>query len=209
MLLFVGICKNASSSLWSCIHGKYGEYKTSHGQHDALYKRQDDIKRANKIICVTRHPYSRWISMYTYLQYQPKWRNMNVDHLLDRILMAKKSDKLDPIGIGRTDLDIVFCPQWTWLGKTVEDAKRVLSRNKMVILNFHQMDRDIRTKVPELKNKIKRHNVTSTERRNSYRQMTPHHKKMIQTIFKEDFELFGWDRSWNPNSNNVPKNTLY
>lgn len=209
-LVFIGICKNASSSLWSMIHGRNGIFKTSFGQHDTIMKRKAEIEKAKKVLVVTRHPYSRWMSMYTFLQYQPKWKGLDPDIVLDRIRIAQMEGKLDPVGIGRTNLDIVFCPQWTWLGKTPAEAKMTLKQNKTILLDCHRLQNDMRRKVPELKGNVRCENKTSQERRNTYNRMTTHQRQMVQAIWKEDFDLFGWDRSWFPESGTIPdRKNLY
>lgn len=206
-IVFVGICKNASSSLWSMIHGKAGKYPTAAGQHDTLMQRQSEAKQASKIIIVTRHPYSRWISMYTFLQYQKQWKGLHPDIILDRIRQAQIQKKLDPIGIARTNLDIIFCPQWTWIGKTPSEAKKKLEeKEKIVVLNFHQLKKDFEEKVPEMNGAIVEHqNRTSDQRRQTYLTLTPQQKRIVQQIWKEDFELFGWDKEWDPESGNNPQ----
>ena len=203
-LVFVGICKNASSSLWSMIHGRNGLYRTSAGQHDTMMTRKAEIDKAKKVLVVTRHPYARWISMYTFLQYQPKWKGIDPDVMLDRIRMAQIEGKLDPIGIGRTDLDIVFCPQWTWLGKTKEEAKMKLKQEKTIVLDCHHLQEELHIKVPELKENVRCENKTSEERRNTYTRMTTHQRQMVQIIWGEDFDLFGWDRLWFPEGGTTP-----
>lgn len=204
-LVFIGICKNASSSLWDMIHGKRGHHPTTFGQHDTLMQRQSEAQNATKVIIITRHPYSRWISMYTFLQYQPQWKGLHPDVILDRIRQAQIQKRLDPRGIGRTDLDIVFCPQWTWIGQSPEEAKQQLESKKLVVLDFHRLNEDLKTKVPELKTPMKHHNRTSELRRKTYRTLTPHQRQMVQQIWKEDFELFGWDKGWDPSRHDVPR----
>lgn len=193
-IVFIGICKNASSSLWKLLHSKGdGLYSTPYAQHATVMDRKDEIEQASKIIIVTRDPYARWKSMYTFLQYQKQWKNVDPDLVLDRIRQAQLQNRLNPKSIGRTDLDIIFCPQWTWLGHTIQEAKERIRDPRLVILDFDHLSRDLQTNVSELKTlRVGHHNRTSDQFKSTYDTMTAHQRQMVRSIWKEDFELFGW-----------------
>lgn len=144
------------------------------------------------------------MSMYTFLQYQPQWKNLCPDTVLDRIRKEQLAGNLDPVNIGRTRLDVVFCPQWTWLAKTPEEAKNILKSQNTVVMNFHDLATETARKLPGLKTRVKHENKTPVKRKKIYTRMTPQQKRMIQLIFADDFKLFGWNSAWDPQSNCVP-----
>lgn len=175
-VLFVGIPKNASESICKTLCDSTGVSRNHN--HTPIIK--FNYKKYYSF-CVVRNPYDRFLSAYTYLQYQPRWKKS-----VDEILIMLEKAKIFNIFNIKYNFDIVFAPQYLFIC----DEKNNILVNK--IMRYEKLDEEWNNFQQKYKvENIQKKNITPNKRK-IVKKLSNDQKKRIYNLYKTDFVLFGY-----------------
>lgn len=209
-ILFVHIPKTAGTSIVSLFEGNCNFNRFKH--RDVRSK----VKDFDFSFCVVRNPYDRLISLYNYQEY---YNNFTFEDFV--CLLYKKYKKRDSIiqfiykrrfvygseiikGIFRTLIRKKISLPLAKINKNYSivglsaannQSDWITENGKIVVdcvCRFENLSKDIKKvlKIAGIKGKLP--HLNKTKHKNYREYYTKKTKKMVQEIYKKDFELFGY-----------------
>lgn len=192
-LVFIAIPKTASTSIWWLLRNRTDGFDTHwHYTYLDLYKTHDkDVVDSYYSFSVVRNPYTRFISAYKQFSCEgEKYHGLSPYEVLKKLQIAFQLVHTDSQE-WTTAVEMNFIPQYVFTHIRGIQVVDKLLRYESLSDEWESFTtfQNERVKISNLSSELPRHNEPVNK---SQIILTDEEKKMIQKLYKKDFELFSY-----------------
>ena len=192
-LIFIAIPKTATTSIWWMLRNRTDYWQGhQHYSMESLYKHHDkDLLDYYYSFTIVRNPYDRFVSAFKHMKYNNNLQGCETPLETLKWLLEKKSQS-DTGNLEQHMVDDVWIPQNKWCS-----IHKVIVVDKVIKYETLQSEWDEfvklqneRVPLSNLLIELPHQNQTLLPQETII--LGDEEKKLIQKIYKQDFELFGY-----------------